>query len=257
MRAHTCDKSIITTRMLLDSDSSLLAPQPEPTAVNYFAALVKLGISAIPDWGGPASELFGMLTAPLLGKRRDEWFEEIRLRLNELTGKVGGMTIESLARNEDFVSVVLQATQSAIKTHQRKKIEALRNAVLNVAVGKAPEAEKQALFLHYVDRFEPLHLELLGLMEGPKKLGATWVSHQTGSTSVYEVIYTVFPSSAGKFQLVNLAVVDLHAAGFIAANINNAMAPAPGFDKWVTFQGEEFLKFIREPEFSTTAEKHA
>jgi hypothetical protein len=116
--------------------------------------------------------------------------------------------------------------------------------VLNVAAGKAPETEKRALFLQYVERFEPIHLELLGFMEEPRKYGATWVSHQTGSTSVYEVIYTVFPSLAGKFQLVNLAVVDLHAAGFIAANIGSAMAPAPGFDKWVTFQGEEFLKFI-------------
>jgi hypothetical protein len=94
-------------------------------------------------------------------------------------------------------------------------------------------------------------------MEGPKKFGAKWVSHETGSTSVYEVIYTVFPSLASKFQFVNLAVMDLHAAGFIAANIGNAMGPAPGFEKWVTFQGEEFLKFIREPEFSTTVEEHA
>lgn len=243
--------------MVPNSYTSLLAPQPDPAAVDYFAAIVKLGISAIPAWGGTASELFGMLTAPLLGKRRDEWFEEMRLRLNDLTAKVGGLTIESLARNEDFVTVVVQATQSAIKTHQRKKIEALRNAVLNVAAGKAPETEKQSLFLQYVDRFEPLHLELLGFMEAPKKLGATWLSHQTGSTSVYQVIYTVFPSLAGKFQLVNLAVVDLHAAGFIAANVGNAMAPAPGFDTWVTFQGEEFLKFIREPKFPTPTDEHA
>ena len=89
--------------MLFDSDAPLLVPQPEPTAVDYFAALVKLGISAIPDCGGPASELFGMLTAPLLGKRRDEWFEELRLRLNALTAKIEGLTIESLARNEEFV----------------------------------------------------------------------------------------------------------------------------------------------------------
>jgi hypothetical protein len=53
--------------MLINAESLLLPPQPGPTAVDYFGGIVKLGISAIPDWGGPASELFGMLTAPLLG----------------------------------------------------------------------------------------------------------------------------------------------------------------------------------------------
>ena len=240
--------------MLIESDSSLLPAQPEPTAVDYFAGIVKLGISSIPDWGGPASELFGMITAPLLGKRKDDWFEELRIRLDDLTTKVHGMTIESLAHSEEFVSVVLQATQSAIKTHQQKKLEALRNGVLNVAAGKAPDVEKQAIFLQYVDRFQSLHLELLSFMEDPKQHGAIWVSHQTGSTSVYQVIYTVFPSLANQFQIVNLAVVDLQSAGFIAADISHAMAPAPGYAKWVTSQGKEFLKFIREPENATKPE---
>ena len=239
----------------MNSGSEDIEPQPDPAAMDYFAAIIKLGISAIPTWGSPAAELFGMITAPLLGKRRDEWFEGIRLHLNDLTRKVDRLTIESLARNEEFVSVLVQATQSAAKTHQQEKIEALRNAVLNVASGKAPTFEKQAIFLQCVERFQPLHLELLGFMEDPKKLGAKWIRHQMGSTSVYEVIYTVFPSLAGQFQLINLAIMDLHAAGFIAANIGSAMAPAPGFDKWVTFQGEEFLKFIRAPEFAEPAKE--
>ena len=111
--------------MLLDSDSALLPRLPEPSTVDYFASILKLGISAVPDWGGPASELFGIITAPLLGKRRDEWFEELRLRLNDLSAKVRGLTMESLARNEEFESVILQATQAAIKTHQREKLRRL------------------------------------------------------------------------------------------------------------------------------------
>jgi hypothetical protein len=240
---------------MLFPEPASLARQPEPTTVDYFAALVKLGISAVPDWGGPASELFGMLTAPLLGKRRDEWFKELRIRLNELTAKVEGLTIESLARSEEFVSVVVQATQSAIKTHQQKKIEALRNAVLNVAARKAPTVDKQALFLQYVDRFQPVHLELMAFMEEPGKYGATWKSSRTGSNSVYEVVYTAFSALMGQFQLVNLVVADLRAAGFIAAGIDNAMAPAPALAKWATLQGEEFLTFIREPGILTKPEE--
>jgi hypothetical protein len=42
--------------------------------------------------------------------------------------------------------------------------------------------------------------------------------------------------------------INLQATGFITADVFHAMAHAPGFPKWVTFRGEEFLKFIREPE---------
>ena len=88
--------AIVLARQMED-DRLGLEPMSEPTAIDYFAAIVKLGISAIPDWGGPASELFGLITAPLLGKRRDEWFESLRYKFNALSLKVEGLTIESLA----------------------------------------------------------------------------------------------------------------------------------------------------------------
>jgi hypothetical protein len=74
---------------MLESDSpSRLEPAPEPAVVDIFASIVKPGISAIPDWGGPAAELFGMITGPLLGKRRNEWFEDLRIAVNDLSRKV-------------------------------------------------------------------------------------------------------------------------------------------------------------------------
>jgi hypothetical protein len=149
-------------------ESSAVEPCPEPTAIDYFAGIVKLGISAIPDWGGPASELFGLLTAPLLGKRRDEWFEELRTRLNELSLKVEGLTIQSLAQNEQFVSATLQATQAALRTNQQEKREALRNAVLNVAAGNAPEQDMQSILLDLVDDFTPIHLQVLHFFQAPE-----------------------------------------------------------------------------------------
>ena len=56
--------------------ASTLGPFPQSEAVDYFAPILQLAISAIPDWGGPASQLFGMIAAPLHAQRRDAWFKE-------------------------------------------------------------------------------------------------------------------------------------------------------------------------------------
>lgn len=84
-----------------------------------------------------------MIAAPLLGQRRDAWFEELRAQMNELSRKVDGLTIQALAHNEQFVSATLQAIPAVLRTNQQEKREALRNAVLNVAAGNAPEQDLQ------------------------------------------------------------------------------------------------------------------
>ena len=63
------------------------------------------------------------------------------------------------------MSVVLQATQAALRTHQAEKLEALRNAVLNVAAGKGPSDDMQMVFLSFIDSFRndtPLALPPFG-----------------------------------------------------------------------------------------------
>jgi hypothetical protein len=97
--------------------------------------IVKAAISAAPLVGGPAAEIFGMVIAPPLQRRQAAWMDEVAEGLKQLEGKVEGFKIENLKENEQFVSTVLAATQAAIRTHQQEKREALRNAVLNVAVG--------------------------------------------------------------------------------------------------------------------------
>ena len=80
------------------------------------------------------------------GKRFSDWCEELRLRLNDLGQKVDGLTPETLANDEAFVSAFAQATQSALRTHLKEKLDALRNAVLNVAVKMAPGDDLQTAF---------------------------------------------------------------------------------------------------------------
>src|SRR5579862_472992 len=115
---------------LLPPSTTRLDALPEQTNVDWFAGLATAGVAGIPTWwSAPATVLLSMVTAPLLSRRRDDWFEVLRLAFNDLSRRVEGLTPEALSKNEAFVSAIAQATQTAMKTHSKEKLEALRNAV--------------------------------------------------------------------------------------------------------------------------------
>ena len=110
-----------------------------PTGGDWAHTISKGALSAIPAVGGPAAELLAAIIVPPLARRRDEWIRALADGLHVLEARVEGFTIAGLAENEAFVSTVMQATTVAVRTHQQEKREALRNAVLNVAAGRAPD----------------------------------------------------------------------------------------------------------------------
>jgi hypothetical protein len=213
--------------------SDHLPPAPEPSAVDYFAGLIKAGVSAIPDWGSPAAEIFGMITAPILGRRREQWFEDLRGRLNDLMGKVDGLTVKSLTDNEEFVSALAHATQTALKTHQAEKRESLRNAVLNVAVGSAPSEDLQMIFLNMIDRFSPKHMQVLIFFTDRKPVTLQTLREQRNVT--------------------DQVVIDLNTSGLIKDSRpyearGRETAEALVICDWkVSDLGAQFLKFIQSP----------
>lgn len=134
---------------------------PQPQTADYVQGLVKAGLSAIPVIGSPAAELFAILLAPPLNKRRDAWLEDLYDALKKLEQRVEGFKIENLVENEAFVSATLQASQIAIRTHQAEKRQALRNALINIVFGKSLDEETQIFFLGLIDAFTVTHLEIL------------------------------------------------------------------------------------------------
>jgi len=140
---------------LKDENESTLRTK---TAGDVLHAVVKgaLSGSPIPIAGGIAAEIFGLVLAPPLSKRRDAWFESLAERL-----KVVETKLESLGENPAFVTTVLQATQIAVRTHQEEKLEALRNAVVNSASDEVLEEDIRVVFLNLVDTFTPTHLHIL------------------------------------------------------------------------------------------------
>jgi hypothetical protein len=141
---------------------------PKPTVGDVAHAIVKGGLSGIPLAGGVAAELFGLVFAPPMSKRRDEWFESLAKRL-----KAVEVRFDSLGEKPSFVTTAMQATQIALRTHQEEKLEALRNAVVNSAIERAPDDDMRAVFLNFVDAFTPTHLRILKFFQNRGSLDSS------------------------------------------------------------------------------------
>jgi len=137
-------------------------PLPEETVADLVIRLCRAGVNLIPG-GGAVTELASILKVPS-ERRRDEWLETLWERLARLEKRLGGFDIKRLADNQQFVTAVLRATPIAVRTHKAEKLEALRNAVLNVAAGSAPEDDIQAMFLDAVDSLTASHVQFLSAL---------------------------------------------------------------------------------------------
>lgn len=143
-------------------ERNLEVPQKEP--VDYVHTAVKTAIASIPRWwAASGAEIFSMVIASPIEKRRDEFLDDLAWVIRETAERVDDLQPEKLAQNEAFVSAVLYAARIAMSTHQREKLEALRNAVLNVALSKTLDEEKHIVFLHLIEIFSVTHFELLRL----------------------------------------------------------------------------------------------
>lgn len=166
---------------------------PGPTGGDTLHTIARAGISLIPFVGGAAKELFTAVIGPPLTRRRDEWLQSIAEGLKALEAKVEGFRLESLGTNDVFVTATMQASQIAIRNHDRKKLDALRNAVLNAALVPPPEEEALAVLLNFIDIATSWHLKVLEFYCSPQSyLNEYGIKLYTGDRfSSY--VSTVFP----------------------------------------------------------------
>ena len=231
--------------MIIDEDKPL-EPAPEPTAFDYSVAVAKgisLPASFVAPAVGSAVAFFDLITAPIRGKRFNEWCEKVRLLLNDHSKKFKELTPERLAASEEFNSAFAQAAQAAIRTHDEEKLEALRNAVLNTALSKEPDGDRQAIFVSIVDRLAPSHLRVLKALETPRQ--ATLMSvHETRSPADWlkEFVPSLKPEDK---DFIKFLIDDLQSAHLI--QIKSQDSAFTRDRDWMTNFGHNFLRFISAP----------
>lgn len=182
----------------------------------------------------PAAEFMSALFDTPVNRRRDRWVEMIALRIVELEGKVDGFKIEDLPNNERFVSALLEASNMAVRTHFKEKLEALANAVMRTAVTNS-EDDVQMMFLHLVDRVTPSHLVVLSYFENPHRwmeARDTPTIHIEGGWIVnFDEAFTDFKGNRLAFywtiqDLINLGL--LREKPDDSYRIESLLPPAPG-----------------------------
>lgn len=210
-----------------------------PALEDHRTAVIKGALGAIPILGSVLVEELGLVLAPPLSRRRDEWFEDLARRLHDLESTVTGFNFDDLANNEQFVSATLQATQAALRTHQEEKLEALRNAVLNAAASHNFSDEQQGIFLSLVDTLQPIHLRLLKAMrkEDSTSLrfdGFEWLKDRVAGLQNFDrKAFKMFIDELGRSGLVN-----------VTNDVGRLLASG---ERWITPWGFQFLAFITEP----------
>ena len=219
------------------ADEKLTAPKQSKTDIAH--TLAKVGLSAIPGVGGPAVELFQYLIQPPLEKRRGEWMVQVGEKLQELETK--GLKLDELQKNEEFVSAVMHASQIALRTHQSEKLDALRNAIVNVAKGQAPDATLQNVFLNLVDSFTELHLRILKVFQAPSPPPGLSVG---GLSNVLE---HNIPRLRSHRELYDQLWKDLYTRGLVdTGGLHMTMSDSGLGQKRTTGIGDAFISFIEE-----------
>jgi hypothetical protein len=233
-------------------DQTPQKPLPESTALDHVHLVVKAALSAIPIAGGPAAELFAGIIAPPLARRRDNWLQSLAESLASLQERVSGFRAETLSEREDFISAALQASQAAVRTHQQAKLDALRNAVLNVAIQRAPDEDQQAVFMNYIETLTAWHLGILKFFEAPLRLAAAHGARTSYSIAgaLSHVLEDCFPQLRGRRDFYDQIVRDLNARGFLNSgdHVLHTMMSAGGLEaKRTTELADQFLAFINPP----------
>lgn len=108
----------------------------------------------------PGSLLLSLVTPPL-ERLRIAFINDLAAKVRQLEESVDGFTVEN---NEAFAFFVAGAVQSAVATAEAEKRTMLRNAALNVALGKADQAEH---LRHLLDQLTVLHIGVLRYFASP------------------------------------------------------------------------------------------
>lgn len=203
-------------------------------------AAVKAVLSAVPYVGGPAAELLQLVIQPPLERRRVEWMQAVGEKLREL--EQAGLNIEALSQNEEFVSAVMHASSMALRTHQQEKLDALRNAVLNIATGQAPEDALQHMFFRWIDSMSPLHLRILKFFQAPTP------PPNISMGGLAHVLEQNMPELRAKRHIYDQVWKDLYANGLTSTESLHVTMTGQGLgQKRTSDLGDAFIAFISDP----------
>jgi hypothetical protein len=219
----------------------------EENAGDHAHRIARSALSFLPLVGDTAVEILNYIISTPLEKRRNAWFQSLGEKVLKLE-RSGKVDVDELKQNELFVTIVMQATQAAIRSHEDEKLEALRNAVSNTALNCSIDESIQQMFIRFVDEFTPWHIRLLKLLQNPH---AWFLSNNKRPPSMsiggskMQMIKTAFPELQVEAFVEQMAR-DFNGRGLAGEGLKTMMTGSGVMAPSTTELGNRFVSYITE-----------
>lgn len=182
-------------------------------------------------------------------ERVESFTADLNSDLAELMQQAG-ISFDDLQENEKFKTALLQASVMASRTHQREKLEALRNVVLNSALPNSPDDTRQMIFLRLIDELTEWHLRILAFFHHPER----WLNQHDKEKPAYHTAAPVnlliyaFPELEAERDLYDQLWSELFARGLVSLQSpHTTMSGSNIFASQTTRLGKQFIGFITSP----------
>jgi len=176
-----------------------------------------------------------------LDRRRDEWLKDLADVVDRLCDR-----FENIATDEAFISASIKASRIAVATHQQEKREYLRNALLNIGMGKGPDEVRQQIFFNAVEAFSPAHVKTLDVIwRGAGRVRWDDRGVPIPRRNYGAAVEILVPELKGQPTLIEAVFTDLRTRGFSTLAKGDAPFPQGGL---MANLGIEFLRFVLSPD---------
>jgi hypothetical protein len=224
---------------------------PKTSIAEKAGPVVRGSAGAIPFVGTAIAEAYNTIFVVPMEKRRWTFVEALYEDLVRLREKVDGISDRDLSENLRFGSAMATGILVATRTHQREKLNALRNAILNSALPTSPDEDLVTVFLNIIDTFTPWHLRVLAFFENPMKTlknNGLDLDQNWASTPIWSYMKTIYSDLKGKEDLWGLILADLVDRRLLHKTYKEQSAEhATLTSRGLTPFGIQFLQFVRDP----------
>jgi hypothetical protein len=217
---------------------------PQPDDADVLRSAVEKGIEQIPAVGPILTFVTSRFWAPVHARRLELFWKEFA---DDFEKHCAECTVENLVNDEAFISASIQIARMVVATHHDEKREYLRNALLNVALGREPDDTKQQIFLNAIEAFSPAHVKALVLLRPSSGRKIDWNQHAIplNVRNYASALGIIVPELKGQVSLISAIFAELRGRGFaIIDSPENLPYPQVGL---ITNLGIEFVDFVMAP----------
>lgn len=209
-------------------------------------------ISSFVPGGTAAYELVTTLVVPLHEKKKWEFINDMAIRLKRLEDQ-GHIDFEELAQNEEFNTIITKAILLAQQNHQKEKLEALRNIVINSAIkitDKDLEYDSIEFYVRLINTLSTSHIKILKALhdENDFRVAIDKIGSSYSMVNFGHLLKTLIPSFNVQDKFLQLAVRELFNYGLTnKESTTQSIGKDDKLDEIRTEIGLSFIEYITSP----------